>query len=243
MATDLNNNYRSERASENISFSEAFPAFPALMRKVYVWMAFALLITGMTAYLVAATPEVVNIIVSNSFLFFGLLIAELLLVVCISMALHKLTLAQATLLFIVYALINGITMSFLLLLYTEESISTVFLITAGTFGIMSLWGYTTGTDLSSMGKLLTMALIGLILATIVNVFLQNSTMMLIISYVGVIVFVGLTTYDTQKIKVMLSEANEENEEYQKIALLGALSLYLDFINLFIYLLRIFGSRK
>ena len=165
------------------------------------------------------------------------------MVVGISMTLHKLTLTQATLLFIVYALINGITMSFLLLLYTEESISTVFLITAGTFGIMALWGYTTGTDLSSMGKLLTMALIGLILATIVNIFMQNSAMMLIINYVGVIVFVGLTAYDTQKIKVMLSGANEENEEYQKIALLGAMSLYLDFINLFIYLLRIFGSKK
>ena len=241
MTAGMNNN--NNRASGSVQFSEAFPAFPALMRKVYLWMTFALLITGCVAYLVAATPEMSKIILTNSILFYGLLIAEVVLVYFISAALHKLTLAKATLLFVVYALLNGITMSVLLLAYTEASIATVFLITAGTFGIMSLWGYTTETDLSSMGKLLWMALIGLILATVVNLFLRSGTLMLILSYIGVIIFVGLTAYDTQKIKIMLSEAEEANEEYQKLALLGALSLYLDFINLFIYLLRILGSRK
>jgi len=237
MTADNNNN---NRASESIQLSEAFPA---LMRKVYMWMTFALLITGAVAYLVASTPVIAGTIVTNKVLFFGLMITEVLLVVCISAVLDRLTLTQATLLFIIYAAINGITMSILLLAYTETSVATVFLITAGTFGIMSLWGYTTAADLSTMGKLLWMALIGLILATIVNLFLHSGTLMLVLSYIGVIVFVGLTAYDTQKIKMMLMEAEEENEDYQKLALLGALSLYLDFINLFIYLLRILGSRK
>ena len=145
--------------------------------------------------------------------------------------------------FITYAILNGITLSLLLLIYTEQSITTVFFITAGTFAVMSLWGYTTGADLSTMGKLCTMGLIGLILATIVNFFLNNGILMMILSYIGVIVFVGLTAYDTQKIKIMLYQAEEPDEEYQKLALMSALTLYLDFINLFIYILRIFGSRK
>lgn len=238
MTADNNNN--NSRASESIQLSEAFPA---LMRKVYLWMTFALLITAGVAYLTAATPVMVSTIITNRIMFFGLMITEVLLVVCISAALNKLTLTQATLLFIIYAAINGISMSVILLAYTEASIATVFLITAGTFGIMSLWGYTTAANLSTMGKLLWMALIGLILATIVNLFLHSGTLMLVLSYIGVIVFVGLTAYDTQKIKMMLMEAEEESEDYQKLALLGALSLYLDFINLFIYLLRILGSRK
>ena len=238
MTADMNNN--NSRASESIQLSEAFPA---LMRKVYLWMTFALLITAGVAYLTASTPAMASTIITNRILFFGLLITEVLLVVCISAALDKLTLTQATLLFVIYAAINGITMSVILLAYTEASIATVFLITAGTFGIMSLWGYTTAADLSTMGKLLWMALIGMILATIVNIFLHNSTLMMILSYIGVIVFVGLTAYDTQKIKMMLIDAQEESEDYQKLSLMGALSLYLDFINLFIYLLRILGSRK
>ena len=238
MTADNNNN--NSRASESIQLSEAFPA---LMRKVYLWMAFALLITAGVAYLTATTPVMASTIITNRILFFGLLITEVLLVVCISAALDRLTLTHATLLFVIYAAINGITMSVILLTYTEASIATVFLITAGTFGIMSLWGYTTAADLSTMGKLLWMALIGLILATIVNLFLHSGTLMLVLSYIGVIVFVGLTAYDTQKIKMMLMEAEEENENYQKLALMGAMSLYLDFINLFIYLLRILGSRK
>ena len=238
MTADMNNN--NSRASESIQLSEAFPA---LMRKVYLWMTFALLITAGVAYLTASTPAMASTIITNRILFFGLLITEVLLVVCISAALDKLTLTQATLLFVIYAAINGIMMSVILLAYTEASIATVFLITAGTFGIMSLWGYTTAADLSTMGKLLWMALIGMILATIVNIFLHNSTLMMILSYIGVIVFVGLTAYDTQKIKMMLIDAQEESEDYQKLSLMGALSLYLDFINLFIYLLRILGSRK
>ena len=233
----------SDKASENIDFSEALPAFSVLMRKVYMWMTFALLITGGTSYLVASMPNVISTVITNQFLFYGLLITELVLVVWISAALHKLSLLQATMIFITYAILNGITLSLLLLIYTEQSITTVFFITAGAFAAMSLWGYTTGADLSTMGKLCTMGLIGLILATIVNLFLNNGFLMMILSYIGVIVFVGLTAYDTQKIKIMLCQAEEPDEEYQKLALMGALTLYLDFINLFIYMLRIFGSRK
>lgn len=233
----------SDKASENIDFSEALPAFSVLMRKVYMWMTFALLITGGTSYLVASMPNVISTVITNQFLFYGLLITELVLVVWISAALHKLSLLQATMIFITYAILNGITLSLLLLIYTEQSITTVFFITAGTFAVMSLWGYTTGADLSTMGKLCTMGLIGLILATIVNLFLNNGFLMMILSYIGVIVFVGLTAYDTQKIKTMLYQAEKPDEEYQKLALMGALTLYLDFINLFIYMLRIFGSRK
>ena len=231
-----------EGTSGNYTLSEVCPAFTTLMQKVYLWMTFALVITGMTAYVTADTPEILHIVMTNKMAFYALLIAEVMLVVCITAALHKLTIIQATALFVIYSFLNGITMSFLLLVYTGQSVASVFLITAGTFAIMSAWGYTTGKDLTTMGKMLTMALIGMILATVVNLFLRNGTLMSIISYVGVIVFVGLTAYDTQKIKKMLLEA-QKTDEGQKIALLGALSLYLDFINLFIYLLRILGSRK
>lgn len=214
-----------------------------LMRKVYLWMTLALVITGVTAYGVATSPGLVTAIIGNQILFWGLIIAEFALVWAISGAINRLSLTTATLLFILYSVINGATLSILLLVYTASSIANVFFITAGTFGVMSLIGYTTKTDLSSMGKILFMALIGLIIATVVNIFIGSSMMDMIISYVGVLIFVGLTAYDTQKIKNMLSEATDTGETMQKIALLGALTLYLDFINLFIYLLRILGDRK
>jgi FtsH-binding integral membrane protein len=138
--------------------------------------------------------------------------------------------------------INGVTLSFIFLAFTQESITSVFFITAATFGAMAAYGYFTKSDLSSWGKILFMALIGIIIATIVNIFLNSSMLNMIVSYAGVLIFVGLTAYDTQKIKERLSMADSADETAQKIALMGALSLYLDFINLFIYLLRIFGSR-
>ena len=172
-----------------------------------------------------------------------LVIAEIALVVGVSAAINRLSLATATLMFIIYSVINGALLSPIFLVYTSSSISTVFFITAGTFASMAVVGYTTKTDLSSMGKYLLMALIGMIIATIVNVFIKSEGMTLILSYIGVLVFVGLTAYDSQKIKQMLLQAPDASEASQKLALLGALSLYLDFINLFIYLLRIFGKRN
>jgi len=218
-------------------------AFPALMRKVYVWMTLALVITGVTAYGVATSPGLLTAIATNSILFWGLIIAEFGLVVAISSAINRLSLTTATLLFVLYSVINGATLSLIFVLYTMSSIASVFFITAGTFAVMALIGYTTKTDLSSMGKILFMALIGLIIATIVNIFLKSSLMETVVSYIGVLIFVGLTAYDSQKIKQMLMMAPDAGEAAQKLALLGALSLYLDFVNLFIYLLRIFGRRE
>ena len=216
---------------------------PVLMRKVYTWMALALVITGITAYGVATTPSLIEAIVMNRILFWGLVIAEFGIVIGISRMLHKLSLTTATLMFIAYSVINGATLSIFLLLYTAESIGMVFFITAATFGVMAFIGYITKTDLSKIGNILYMALIGLVIATVVNLFVNSSGFQLILSYVGVIIFVGLTAYDTQKIKLMLNEQSSADESAQKLALLGALSLYLDFVNLFIYLLRILGDRR
>ena len=218
-------------------------AFPVLMRKVYVWMTMALVITGFTAYGVATSPGILQAIYYNQILFWGLVIAEFALVIGVSAAINRLSLAMATLMFVLYSVINGALLSFIFLAYTASSIATVFFITAGTFAVMAFIGYTTKTDLTSMGKILMMALIGLIIATIVNLFIKSSGFTLILSYVGVLVFVGLTAYDSQKIKQMLLQAPDAGEGAQKLALLGALSLYLDFINLFLYLLRIFGKRE
>ena len=218
-------------------------AFPALMRKVYVWMALALVITGFTAYGVANSPAILQMIVSSKVLFFGIIIGELALVWGVSAAIGRLSLTTATLLFVLYSVLNGVTMSFIFLAYTAESITSVFLITAGTFAAMALFGYFTKADLSSMGRILFMALIGLIVATIVNIFMKSSGLAMILNYVGVLIFVGLTAWDTQKIKQMLLEAPDAGETAQKVALMGALTLYLDFINLFIHLLRILGNSR
>lgn len=218
-------------------------AFPILMRKVYLWMTLALVITGITAYGVANSPGVLRAIYENQMLFWILVIAEFALVIGVSAAINKLSLTTATLMFILYSVINGALMSYIFLAYTASSIATVFFITAGTFGAMALIGYTTKTDLSSMGKFLFMALVGLVIATLVNLFIKSDGLTMILSYVGVLVFVGLTAWDSQKIKQMLLQAPDAGESAQKLALLGALTLYLDFINLFIYLLRIFGKRE
>jgi FtsH-binding integral membrane protein len=231
----------------NVAFREreleASAALPALMRKVYVWMTLALAITGFTAFAVASTPNLQQIVLMNTWVMWGLIIAEFALVIGISWGINKLSLTTATLLFVLYSVINGATLSVIFVAYSIGTISKVFFITAGTFAVIAFIGYVTKTDLSKLGKILFMALIGVIIATVVNIFVKSSGLDLILSYVGVLVFVGLTAYDTQKIKNMLWQAGDLSETSQKIALLGALSLYLDFINLFIYLLRIFGRRN
>lgn len=218
-------------------------AFPALMRKVYVWMTLALIITGITAYGVATSPGLLMAIMTNKMLLLGIIVAEFALVIGLSAAIHKMSLATATLMFVVYSVLNGLMLSSIFVVFTMSSIAQVFFITAGTFAVMAFVGYTTKKDLTSMGKMLFMALIGLVIATVVNMFMRSSGLDLIISYVGVLVFVGLTAYDSQKIKQMLIDAEDTGETTQKLALLGSLTLYLDFINLFLYLLRIFGKRE
>lgn len=218
-------------------------AFPALMRKVYIWMTLALSITGITAYGVASSPNLIMAIATNSGLMWGIIIGTFALVMIISSAINRLSLTTATLLFTLYSVLNGMMLSSIFLVYTMSSIAQVFFITAGTFAVMAAVGYFTKTDLTSFGKLLFMALIGLVIATIVNIFMKSGTMGLIISYVGVLIFVGLTAYDSQKIKQMLMSCDDVTENSQKLAMLGSLTLYLDFLNLFLYLLRIFGRRE
>lgn len=218
-------------------------AFPALMRKVYVWMTLALVITGFTAFGIAENPGLVYTIVTNRLLFWGLIIGEFALVMAIYGAIGKLSATAATLLFVLYSIVNGATLSVIFLAYTMTSIASVFFITAGTFAVMAFIGYTTKTDLTSFGKMLMMGLIGIILATVVNIFIGSSMLNMMVSYVGVVVFVGLTAYDSQKIKNLFYQVDNMSEEAQKLALLGSLTLYLDFINLFLMLLRIFGGNR
>lgn len=234
-----------ERLYEMINEREqaASVAYPALMRKVYVWMTLALVITGFAAFVVADSPGWITAVLTNRLLFWGLIIGELGLVLWLTAAINRLSMPMATLMFTLYAVLNGVTMSTIFVAYTLTSIASVFFITAGTFAVMAVVGSVTKTDLTSLGKMLFMALIGLILATVVNIFLQSAMMSYIASYVGVAIFVGLTAYDAQRIKNMLLMADDMSEEAHKIALMGSLSLYLDFINLFLYLLRIFGTSR
>ncbi|MBS2213594.1 Bax inhibitor-1/YccA family protein [Carboxylicivirga mesophila] len=213
------------------------------MTKVYGWMSFALIITGLVAMWTASTPQLINLIFSNQFVFIGIIVLEFILVARLVSVIKSISAQMATMLFILYAFLNGITLSAIFIVFTEASIATTFYVTAGTFGIMSLYGYFTKSDLSRFGNLFFMALIGLILASVVNMFLHNEQLYWITTYVGVLLFVGLTAYDTQKIKKMNIIGNEGTEEDKKEAIIGALTLYLDFINLFLYLLRIFGKRK
>ncbi|CCZ11020.1 integral membrane protein interacts with FtsH [Prevotella sp. CAG:1092] len=214
--------------------------FKVLMRKVYLWMTLALMITGITAAGVANSPNILALIYSSQVVMWGIIIAEFGLVIYISARLEKLSLSTATTLFALYSILNGVMLSSIFLLYSTAIISKVFFITAGTFGVTALYGYATKKDLSSLGNILFMALIGLVIATIVNVFMKSAMFDLILSYIGVIIFVGLTAWDSQKIKHMMMVQQDADESAQKLALIGALSLYLDFINLFLYLLRIFG---
>ncbi len=215
----------------------------SFMSRVYGWMCLALVITALVSLYTAASPGLVRLVFGNKLLFWGLLIGEIALVSWLSFAVQRMSAAMATLVFLVYAALNGLTMAFIFLLYTATSIASTFLITAGTFGAMSLYGYFTKRDLTSLGNLLFMALIGLIIASIVNIFWQNSTFYWITTYAGVLIFTGLVAYDTQKIKDMNVIGNEGTEEDRKESIMGALALYLDFINLFLYMLRIFGSRR
>ena len=215
----------------------------SFMTRVYSWMSFSLLITAIVAWYVSLTPSVVEFVFGNRLVFWGLLIGELAVVGYLSAAIEKMSAQRATLLLLGYAALNGITLSIVFLAFTAASLATTFLITAGTFGVMSIYGYYTKTDLTSVGNLAFMGLIGLIIASVVNFFFQNEMLYWITTYAGVLIFVALTAYDTQKIKEMNVIGNEGTEEDRKEAIIGALRLYLDFINLFLYLLRLFGDRK
>lgn len=234
-----------ERLYELIQEKErrASLAMPTTMRKVYLWMTLALCITGFTAWAVADTGLWYTI-ASNRMLFWGLIIVELGLVFGISAGINKLSVPVATLLFAIYSVVNGVTMASIFLVYDLKSIAAVFFITAGMFAVMGIIGAVLKINLSKAGPILLMGVVGLIIASLVNIFfLKNGFMDLVISWIGVAIFAGLTIYDTQRIKNMLMEADYPESTTQKIALMGALSLYLDFINMFLYLLRIFGGNR
>ena len=218
-------------------------ALRACLANVYWWMTFALLISGVAAWAVGTSPELSRKLVTSPGLCIILFLVEIGLVLWISAGINKMSASNATALFVAYSLVNGVTLSFIFIAYTQTVIASAFAVTAGTFAVMAVIGSVTKTDLTRFGNLFLMALIGLVIASLVNMFWMNNTFSLIISYVGVLVFVGLTAYDAQKIKMMFLEAGMENSEtVRKIAILGALSLYLDFINLFLFILRIFGRR-
>jgi len=217
----------------------------AFISKVYGWMSAALVITGVVAMWAASTPAVLNAIfpASGSMLPFYLLIgAEFGAVIFLSARINKMTAETAGIVFLLYSVLNGLTLSMVFLIYTSSSIASTFLVTAATFGVMSAYGYMTKKDLTSLGNLAFMALIGLIIGSVVNIFLQSEIMYWVITYAGVLIFVALTAYDTQKIKRMAAY-DDTQEVSKKKSIMGALTLYLDFVNLFLYLLRFMGDRK
>jgi hypothetical protein len=211
--------------------------------KVYGWMSVALILTGITAFIVATTPAFMQLIFANMTIFYVLLGVELLMVIGLSAMINKMSANMATAVFVLYSVVNGLTISFIFMIYTTSSIAFTFFVTAITFGAMSAYGYFTKKDLTSWGNLLLMALFGLIIASIGNLFMKSDTLMWITTYAGILIFVGLTAYDTQKIKNTNIIGNEGTDEDRKEAIIGALTLYLDFINLFLKLLRLFGRRK
>lgn len=215
------------------------------VRSVYNWMFVGLALTGVVAYYVSSSEDMVRLIFGNTFLFFGLIIVQLGLVFSLSGMVHRMSGATATALFVIYSALNGLTLSFIFLVYARASIASTFFVCAAVFLACSIYGWSTKRDLTSLGGFLMMGLIGIILASVVNIFIASSTVSALVTYIGVFVFVGLTAYDTQKLKNMAltQPAGLEGAVIRKGAILGALALYLDFINLFLLLLRIFGQSR
>lgn len=214
------------------------------MAQVYGWMSCGLLLTAVVAYYAANSSAVLNLLASNHILFIGLIVVQLGVVFLLSGMIHKLSAGVATSLFMFYSALTGLTMASIFVVYTYSSIASTFVVTAGMFAAMSFYGYTTKRDLSGLGSIMFMALIGILLATLVNVWLKSSALMWVVTYIGVVLFVGLTAYDTQRLRVMGEQLSaDDRDNFRKYSILGALTLYLDFINLFMMLLRILGNRR
>jgi FtsH-binding integral membrane protein len=214
----------------------------SFITKVYGWMTFALVLTGLVAMYVADSP-LMAVMQSNRMIFFGLMILQLGLVYYLSSASQSMSANTAMGIFLFYSCMNGLTFASIFMVYTASSIASTFFTTAGTFAAMSAYGYFTKRDLTSIGNLAFMALMGLIIASLVNMFLQSPMLAWITTYAGILIFVALIAYDTQKIKEMNIIGNEGTDEDKKEAIMGALRLYLDFINLFMHLLRVMGDRR
>jgi FtsH-binding integral membrane protein len=213
----------------------------AFLRMVYGWMSAGLGITALVAYSIASTPGLVQALVMNHLLFLGLFVAQIALVFYLSARVDRVAPGTATLLFVAYAALTGVTLSVLVLAYTGASIATTFMVTAGMFAALALYGSTTARSLAGAGQFFFMGLIGLILASVVGIFWHSEALQLLISVVGVIVFTGLTAWDAQRLKGMAADLSET--QVGSYAIVGALSLYLDFINLFLFLLRFMGGRR
>lgn len=214
-----------------------------LFKSLYMQMAAALTITGLTAYFIASSPELMATIFSSRASVWILIFAQLGVVMWLSARALHMSMTAATLLFILYSVLTGVTFSVIFLAFTQETIATTFFVTAGTFFAMSLVGYVTRMDLTRVGSILFMLLIGVMIATVVNLFMHSETIYWVTTYAGVVIFVGLIAFDTQKLKGIFMNVDSVDETSQKVALLGALTLYLDFINLFLFLLRILGGNR
>ncbi len=217
----------------------------SIIKNVYLWMTAGLALTGVVAYGISNNPSLMRSIVTNPILFFGVMIAELGLVMYLSARIMSMSVQGATLAFALYSALNGVTMSVIFLAYTGATITLAFFTTAATFGAMSVYAMTTKRDLSGMGHYLMMGVIGIIVVSVINIFLKSPAVYYLISYIGVAVFMGLTAFDTQRILQMSNQMSGSvgDAEYVKISIMGALKLYLDFINIFLFLLRIFGRRR
>ncbi|WP_032939945.1 MULTISPECIES: Bax inhibitor-1/YccA family protein [Citrobacter] len=233
-----------DRFPRSDSIVQARSGLQTYMAQVYGWMTCGLLLTAFIAWYAANSSAFMELLYTNRIFFFGLVIAQLALVFVLSGMIHKLSAGVTTTLFMLYSVLTGLTLSSIFIIYTASSIASTFVVTGGMFGIMSLYGYTTKRDLSGFGNMLFMALIGIVLASLVNFWLKSEALMWAVTYIGVIVFVGLTAYDTQKLKNIGEQIDlRDSSNLRKYAILGALTLYLDFINLFLMLLRIFGNRR
>ena len=238
------NQFTPQPRQVQISAEEAAEIQSRFFAQVYGWMAAGLGLTGGIAMFASTSPALMNFVFGTRFVFMGLIILELVVVGFLSARIFDWSLGKVQAAFVGYAMLNGVTLSCVFLAYTSASIASTFFVTAGTFGVMSLFGYFTKSDLSGWGKLLSMAVIGLVIAMVVNIFLRNSVLEIITSFIGVLLFTALTAYDTQKLKhLALLGVTEGEETSNKASILGALTLYLDFVNLFLFLLRIFGRRR
>ncbi len=218
-------------------------AIPSFLARVYAWMTAGLAVTALAAFVTLSTPAILQFVFGTKFVFWGLLIAELGLVVWLSGMVGRLSATAAGAVFLLYSALNGLTLSAVFLAFTSASIVSTFVVTAGTFGAMSVWGLVTKRSLDGLGSFAFMGLIGVILASVVNIFLRSDMLGFVLSCAGVIVFVALTAYDTRKLKMMATAVDGTSEEGRRGAVSGALALYLDFINLFLMLLNLFGRRR
>lgn len=234
-----------DQMNQDATFSneQAIVAVNSYLPKVYKWMAIGLALTAIASMLTLSVPALQQLVFGSRLNYIILIVAELGLVMYLSARINKISAKTATTMFMVYSLLNGVTFAAIFLIYTSSSIASTFMITAGTFGSMSLYGYVTKRDLTGIGNFLMMGLFGIIIASVVNMFMHSTMISWVVSYLGVFIFIGLTAYDTQKLKRIGAAGFANGEHQQKATIMGALTLYLDFINLFLFMLRIFGNRR